>query len=62
VDEPLRLTLDRGDDVRMGVTGRGDRDAGGEVEVLTAVGRVDPRPLAVRHLQIGDLEPDGCEM
>ena len=57
VDEPLRLLRDRGRHLRVAVAGRRDRDPGGEVEVLDAVGRGDPAPLARRDLQVGDREP-----
>ena len=62
VDEPFRLALDGGDDMRVRVPGRGDGDAGREIEVLLPVGREDPRALAVRDLEVGDLEPDRSEV
>ncbi len=37
VDEPIRLLLDRGAHLRMGMPGRADGDAGGEVEEAVAV-------------------------
>ena len=42
VDEPLGLLGDRGDDLRVAVAGGVDGDAGGEVEVLVAIGGRDP--------------------
>ena len=58
VDELRRLLLDRGDDLRVAVTGARDRDARREVEVLPSIGGRHPRPPARGDLQIGHLEPD----
>ena len=58
VDEPLRLLGDRLRDVWVGVSGGVHRDAGGEVEVLLAVGGGDPATSTAGHLERRDREPD----
>ena len=50
VNEPLGLLGDGRDDLRVGVTGGVDGDAGGEVEVLLAVGRGDPAAMSAEPL------------
>ena len=62
VDEPRRLGLDRGDDRRVAVTGAGDGDAGGEVEVPVAVAGRDPATLTRHDIEIGDLVPNRGKM
>ena len=44
MEEVLRLALDALDDPRVAVTGRGDRDPGGEVEEEVAVDILDGQP------------------
>ena len=58
VDAARRLLGDRGDDLRVAVAGRVDRDAGREVEVLLAVDGRHPTPAPACHLEVGHLEPD----
>ena len=54
VDELGGLLLDRGHDLRVRVAGRGDRDAGGEVEEEVAVDVLDGQALAAdRHDRVG---------
>ena len=54
VDEPLRLLLDGRDHLRVGVAGRADRDAGGEVEEAVAVDVGDDQPRAgLRNQRVG---------
>ena len=62
VDEATRLFRDRRRHLRMAVPRRRNRDAGGEVEVLDAVGRGDPAALPGRDLEVGDREPHVGEM
>ena len=62
VDEAAGLFTDGLDDVRVAVTGRDDGDAAGEVQVARAVGGGDPAPLTLDDVQVGDLEPHGCEV
>ena len=50
-----------GDDVGVAVTGAGDADSGGEVEVLLAVGRVNPAADRVVDDDRGGLLEDGAE-
>jgi hypothetical protein len=56
------LIADRGDDARMRVAGADDGDAGGEVEVLGAVGRAYRAARSGDDLEIGRPEPDVAEM
>jgi hypothetical protein len=51
VQELLRLIGDRLDDVRMGVAGRGHRDAGGAVEEGVAVDVLDRGARSARDDQ-----------
>ena len=62
VHEPRRLGLDGGDHVRVAMAGGRHRDAGGEVEVLGAVHRRDPRAVTRDHLQVGHREPHRGEV
>ena len=57
VDEPIRLLLDRRGDLRVGMPGRADGDAGGEVEEAIAVdiGDDHARP-GLRHERVGARE------
>jgi len=57
VHESLRLVSDRSGDDRVTVSGRGDGDPSGEVEVPLAGGGGDPGPLPGGDLEVGDLEP-----
>src|SRR5690349_1953677 len=53
MDQLGGLLLDRGDDLRVAVTGRVDRDAGGEIEEQVAVDVLDGKPVpADRHDRI----------
>ena len=57
--EQLRgLRLDRRDDPRVGVAGVGDADPRGVVEVPLALGRDQPRALAVVDDEVRDPAPD----
>ena len=62
VDELGRLLADRVDDARMAVPGARDRDAGGEVEVLLAVGGRDHAARAGDDLEIRGAEPHVTQM
>ena len=54
MDELGGLLLDRGDDLRMGVAGRVDRDPGREVEEQVAVDVLDGQALAADgHDRVG---------
>ena len=55
------LFAGRGDDVGMAMAGARDADSGGEVEVLLAVGRVNPATGRVVDDDRGGLLEDGAE-
>jgi hypothetical protein len=46
------LLLQRGDQMRMGMAERIDRDAGGEIEIALAIGCDQPGALAARKAEI----------
>ena len=61
MDNLAHLFAGCGDDVGVAVTGAGHTDSGGEVEVLLAVGRVDPAAGRVVDDDRGGLLEDGAE-
>src|SRR3990170_4612553 len=52
------LLANGGDDARMGMAGVGDGDAAGEIQIASAVARIQVAPFAVGHDEIGVARPD----
>ena len=55
------LFAGRGDDIWVAVTGACDTDSSGEVEVFSAVSRIDPTPGRVVNDDRGGLFEDGAK-